>query len=82
MKSHIKQFYTHYVAFPSSKHSVIDCKIVSADSAIVRLNSEWSGLLAETMKQQSFSGTTVMKMKKNPYGGCDVVQANVWGVDL
>ncbi|KAF0138528.1 MAG: hypothetical protein FD122_3774, partial [Stygiobacter sp.] len=82
LKSHIEQFYAQYVAFPMSKHTVVDCEVVSDDSAMVRFNSEWSGLRAETMELQSFSGTTVLKMKKSPYGGCDVIQANVVGVDL
>ncbi len=82
MKSRIEQFYSRFAAFPSSKHTVIDCKIVSEESAVVRLNSEWSGLLADTMEHRSFSGITEVKMKRSPYGGCDVVQANVIGVEL
>ncbi|MBI3006101.1 MAG: hypothetical protein HYY49_11905 [Ignavibacteriales bacterium] len=82
MKSRIESFFSRFAAFPSSNHTVVGCEITSEDSAVVSLKSEWSGILAETMQQQSFSGITKMKMKRSPYGGCDVVQANVFGVDL
>jgi len=82
LKSRIEKFYSRFATFPSSKHTVIDCEVTSEETATVHLNSEWSGLLVGTMEQQSFSGISVMKMKRSPYGGCDVVQANIVGVEL
>jgi hypothetical protein len=79
MKTIIEQFYSRYAAFPSSKHTVVDCQILDGERATVRLTSEWKGLLSGTMEQRSCSGISVMKMKRSPYGGCDVVQANIPG---
>jgi hypothetical protein len=79
MKTIIEQFYSRYAAFPSSKHTVLDCEILDGEQATVRLSSEWTGLLSGTMEQRSFSGISVLKMKRSPYGGCDVVQANIPG---
>lgn len=81
MQTRIKHFYSQFATFSFSKHEVIDC-IVSNNDAVVRFNSNWNGLLAETMEQKTFSGITTLKMKKSPYGGFDVVQANVFGVEL
>ncbi len=79
MKTIIEQFYSRYAAFPSSKHTVLDCEILDGERATVRLKSEWTGLLSGTMELRSFSGISLMKMKRSPYGGCDVVQANIPG---
>jgi hypothetical protein len=40
MKSIIEQFYSRYAAFPSSKHTVLDCEILDVERANVRLKSE------------------------------------------
>ena len=81
MRKRIEQFYLKFAAFSHSKHEVLDCSI-SGDYAVVRFNSNWNGIQAETLEQQTFSGITTLKMKKSRYGGCDVVQANIVGVEL
>ncbi|MDP1675903.1 MAG: nuclear transport factor 2 family protein [Bacteroidota bacterium] len=81
MRKRIEQFYLKFAVFPYSKHEVLDCTIAD-NYAVVRLNSEWNGIQAETFEQQSFSGISTIKMKKRPYGGCDVIQTNIVGVEL
>ncbi len=78
MRRRLNQLYASFVAFPESKHEPLDCS-VDGDYAVVRLHSSWSGLQAVSMKQVSHSGVTVLRMKRSPYGGFDVVQANVVG---
>lgn len=82
LKSRVRKFYSRFAAFPSSKHTIIDCEVTSEETATVRLNSQWSGLLAESMEQRSFSGISAMNMIRSPYGGCDVVRAQIPGVDI
>jgi hypothetical protein len=81
MRRRIEQFYLKFAAFPHSKHEVVDCSC-SGDYAVVRFNSNWNGIQADTFEQQIFSGITTLKMKKSCHGSCEVVQANIVGVEL
>lgn len=81
MQTRIEHFYSRFATFSFSKHEVIDCT-VSDNYAVVCFNSNWNGLHAETMEQKIHRGESTLKMKKSQYGGFDVVQANVFGVEL
>jgi len=81
MRKRIEQFYGKFAAFPHSKHEILDCTIAD-NCGVVRFNSNWNGIQAESFTLQPFSGITTVIMKRSPYGGCDVVHANIIGVEL
>lgn len=74
----ISQWYQRYPLFSSRKHELVDCT-PDGDYATVRFRTEWTGLDATSNNFVTHSGESVLRMKKSPYGGCDVVQAVVVG---
>jgi hypothetical protein len=78
MKKEIEAFIGRYSAFVSSHFESKEC-VVEGDYATVRVHTTWEGLRAGTMESVSTSGISVFRMKRSPYGGFDVIQANVAG---
>lgn len=78
MKSEIASFLNSYAAFVSWKFEPVECT-VEGDNATVKIQTDWIGLSAGTMESVTISGISVLRMKRSPYGGFDVIQANVAG---
>jgi hypothetical protein len=78
MKNEITSFLNHYAAFVSWNFEPVEC-VVEGDYATVKMQTAWNGLRAGTMESISISGTSTLRMKRNPYGGFDVIQANIAG---
>jgi hypothetical protein len=81
MQERILALYSRFSLFLHAQHNVIGC-IINEDRAEVRFHSQWNAIDAVTLQQVSSSGETVIIMKRSPYGGCDVVQANIVGIEL
>lgn len=80
MRELILDFHAKYAAFTSHKFESSGCTL-EGDYANVSFTGMWTGLRAQSMVPVSFEGESYLKMKKSPYGGFDVVQANVIGWD-
>lgn len=74
----VRSFYDRHAVFTGHRIEYIACSL-EGDYASVTLEGEWSGLIAGSMKPVWHSGTTVLRMKKSPHGGYDVIQANIPG---
>jgi hypothetical protein len=57
---------------------VVNC-VVDGDNAVVNFDVRWDGLMAATLKVQTFTGVARIKLKRSPYEGWDIVQAIVPG---
>jgi len=53
---------------------------VEGDYATVKYKTEWTGLRSGSMESIAHNGESVMRMRKNPNGGFDVIQANIPGL--
>jgi hypothetical protein len=78
MARSLRRFYDSYVVFTEFKHDILECR-VDGDYADLLLQSRWSGLRVGSMEQLTNSGVTVLRMKRSPYGGFVVIQANIIG---
>jgi len=65
-----------YDAKSSAEHFLRD---LEGEYARVTLQGRWSGLKAGLLEPVSHKGECVLKMKKSPYGGYDLIQANIPG---
>lgn len=81
MRENITALYSRYSLFVHVQHDMTNCSM-NNERAEIRFYSQWSALEALTLQQVSHSGETVIVMKKSPFGGCDVVQANIFGIEL
>jgi hypothetical protein len=52
---------------------------VEGDYATAEAETSWEGFSPESMKLVAASGRSTVRMKRSPYGGWDVIQANVAG---
>jgi hypothetical protein len=78
MQNIIRSFYDSYAAFTSNKFECIGCSL-EGEYALVTLEGEWAGLKAEPLESVSHRGECLLKMKKRPYGGYDLIQVNIPG---
>lgn len=78
MQNIIRSFYDSYAAFTSNKFECIGCSL-EGEYALVTLQGEWAGLKAESLESVSHRGECLLKMKKSPYGGYDLIQVNIPG---
>jgi len=78
MKKSVDDFRATIAMINNSEIHVTRCK-VEGDYATVEAETSWEGLNAETMAIDSASGPSVVRLKRSPYGGWDVVQAKVAG---
>ena len=76
----IGAFYRRHAAFTFQKFECCKCALDGQD-ATVRLEGEWSGVLADSMAPVSHKGVAELRMKKSPYGGYDVVKVSIPGFD-
>lgn len=69
--------------FKSMNHTanVLDCRI-DGGQAIVRLNVGWDARMKGSRETVRFDGEARIRMEKSPYGGFDIVQFSVPGVDV
>ncbi|MDP2885651.1 MAG: hypothetical protein Q8P51_11605 [Ignavibacteria bacterium] len=74
----IGSFYRRHPAFTFHKFECLAC-ILDGEYATVRLEGEWSGVIADSMESVSHKGVADLRLKKSPYGGYDVVRANIPG---
>lgn len=74
----LQQFYKRYSLITSHNETILDCT-VEGDYATVRVQTEWRGLDAAADHYITHSGVSVLRLKKSPYNGYDVIQANVVG---
>lgn len=78
MEKGIREFTGRVMTFIEKSAEDIDCR-VDGDYATVRFEVSWDGLMAESLKRETFSGVASVRMKRSPYTGWDVVQAIVPG---
>jgi hypothetical protein len=78
IKALIGSYYRSYAAFTFHKFQCLSCAL-DGEYATVRLEGEWSGVIADSMAQVTHRGVAELRMKKSPYGGYDVIRANVPG---
>ena len=78
MKEMILALYANYAAFTSHEFECSNCT-VEGDYATVTFHGTWTGLKAVSMESVSYDGESELRMKKSPYGGFDVVEANIQG---
>jgi hypothetical protein len=78
MQDAIRSFYDSYVAFTDNKFECTGC-FLEGEYARVTLQGKWSGLMAGSLEPASHKGECVLRMKKSPYGGYDLIQANIPG---
>lgn len=78
MQDAIRSFYKSYAVFTGNKFECTACSL-DGDYARVTLQGEWSGLKAGSLEPESHKGECVFRMKKSPYGGYDMIQANIPG---
>lgn len=74
----IGAFYRRHAAFTFQKFERCTCALDGQD-ATVRLEGEWSGVLADSMAPVSHKGVAELRMKKSLYGGYDVVKVSIPG---
>ena len=74
----VRSVYRRYAAFTFHEFQCRAC-VLDGDYATVSLEGGWSGVVAESMAPESHKGVAALRMKKSPYGGYDVVQANIPG---
>jgi hypothetical protein len=75
----IRSFYERFAVFTGHSFECTGCT-VEGDYATVKYKTEWSGLVSGSMESIRHEGVTVMRMKRSPYGGFDVMQANIPGL--
>jgi hypothetical protein len=78
MKKSVDDFRATIAMVSNAEINVTRCK-VEGDYATVEAETSWEGLNAETMAIVSASGPSVVRLKRSPYGGWDVIQARVAG---
>ena len=78
MANLIRSFHARYVALTNDTSACTGCSL-DGEYATVTFQTEWSGLRAGSMEPASVNGVSQLRMKKSPYGGYDVVRANVPG---
>ena len=54
---------------------------VDGDYATATVNTTWEALDTDTMQIAIHTGESHFRLKRSPYGGWDVIQANIVGVD-
>lgn len=75
----IGAFYRRHAAFTFQKFERCTCALDGQD-ATVRLEGEWSGVLADSMAPVWHKGVAELRMKKSLYGGYDVVKVSIPGL--
>ncbi|HCA80893.1 MAG TPA: hypothetical protein DEP53_14285 [Bacteroidetes bacterium] len=78
LKSLFGSFYRRHAAFTFQKFECLECEL-DGEYATVRLEGRWSGILADSLTPVSHEGVAEIRMKKSPYGGYDVIRANIPG---
>ncbi len=78
MEESIRAFTARVMTFVEKKVEPLECE-VRGDYATTRFKVSWDGLMAESLRRETFSGIATVTMKRSPYEGWDVVQAIVPG---
>lgn len=78
MKELIRAFWSKYAAFTSHKFEPTNCSLKD-EYATVTFHGTWTGLKSGSMEPATFEGESILRMKKSPFGGYDLVQAKVVG---
>lgn len=78
IRSLIGEFYRRHAAFTFQKFECCTCAL-DGQYATVRLEGEWSGVLANSMASVSHKGVADIRLKKSPYGGYDVLKVSIPG---
>ncbi len=81
MEEAVRGFVARVMTFISKSVEAVDCT-VEGDYASTTFRISWDGLMAESLKRETFSGIATVRMKRSPYEGWDVVQAIVPGWNI
>ncbi len=74
----IRSLYARYAVFSHHAFECIACT-VEGDYATLIFAGTWNGLCSGSMESVAHRGHSTLKMKKSPYGGYDVIQADIVG---
>jgi hypothetical protein len=73
------KFYSSYAAFTHHSFECTACKL-EGEYATVTMDGSWSALKTASLEAVAFEGEGVIKLRKSPFGGYDVVQACLPGL--